>query len=97
MTRLTDLMAEVAAEREKFASDVLYTYGAGIKQAREQKGMTQEHLASLVGLTRSSIANIEAGRQDTPLSQAVLLAEVLGVSLTVQMPGHGSERPGDES
>lgn len=45
-------------------------FGARVRQMREILGMTQADLAKRVGLTRTSVVNIEAGRQ------RVLLAEV---------------------
>jgi transcriptional regulator with XRE-family HTH domain len=37
--------------------------GRRVRRAREELGLTQEALASLVSLTRTSITNIEKGRQ----------------------------------
>jgi transcriptional regulator with XRE-family HTH domain len=37
--------------------------GSNIRSARERKGLTQEALASLVSMTRTSITNLEKGRQ----------------------------------
>ncbi len=37
--------------------------GAKIEQTRSMLGWTQDELAKKVGLTRTSITNIEAGRQ----------------------------------
>lgn len=41
--------------------------GAKIEQTRTMLGWTQAELAKKVGLTRTSICNIEAGRQRMPL------------------------------
>jgi transcriptional regulator with XRE-family HTH domain len=44
--------------------DILYQdIGQRIKEARESKGLTQQDLADKIELTRSSVANIELGRQ----------------------------------
>lgn len=47
--------------------------GARIRQARESAGVKQEQLGRAVGLSRTSITNIEQGRQGV---QAYLLARI---------------------
>lgn len=51
--------------------------GARIKTHREWAGLTQEQLAKATGLTRSSIANIEAGRQRCDIHVLVQIADRL--------------------
>jgi transcriptional regulator with XRE-family HTH domain len=75
------LVEEAAAQRRKLAAATLQTFGARVKRKREALAWSQDELGDMVGLTRSSIANIEAGRQDTPLSQAAVLAAALGEPL----------------
>lgn len=55
--------------------------GARVKVAREAAGLSQERLGADCGLTRTSIANIEAGRQGMSLERAALVARVVGVGL----------------
>jgi transcriptional regulator with XRE-family HTH domain len=54
--------------------------GARIREARG-KSITQEQLAKAAGLSRVSVVNIEAGRQKLLLHHAIVMADVLGVSL----------------
>src|ERR1700749_654544 len=49
--------------------------GRRIRAARLEAEMTQHDLANLVGLTRTSITNIEKGRQPIPIH---ILAEIAG-------------------
>lgn len=57
-----------------------------IKNYREKSGMSQEELAKLVGYkNRTSIAKIEAGKIDLPLSKIELFADALGVTPTELM------------
>ena len=57
------------------------TTGQIIKQLREQKGMTQEKLAELMGYShKSSINKIELGKADLPQSKLVEFAKIFGVS-----------------
>jgi transcriptional regulator with XRE-family HTH domain len=62
-------------EQDIFYGDV----GRRIRQTREERGMTQEGLASLVMLTRTSITNIEKGRQKLLLHTLVNIASALQV------------------
>jgi transcriptional regulator with XRE-family HTH domain len=54
--------------------------GARVRLIRETLGMQQEELAKRVGVTRSSIANIEIGRQRMLLNTIEELARALGTS-----------------
>lgn len=60
--------------------------GAKIRSARKQQGWSQDELAHSVGLTRSSIANIEAGRQRAPAHIVVLIAHTLNESVETLLP-----------
>ncbi len=55
--------------------------GQRVKAARYDAGLTQEQVAQRVGLTRSSIANLEAGRQDMSISRLALIAAAVNLSL----------------
>ncbi len=48
---------------EKEIEFIYQTVGSEIKKARISNGMSQEDFANLLGLSRASIVNIEAGRQ----------------------------------
>lgn len=52
-----------------------------IKEQRIKKGMTQEQVASEMGLTRQTYSQIESGKRDIMLSEAKKLAGVFGMSL----------------
>ena len=69
------------------AVDQLYeAIGDRIRAARARSRMTQIELAQRVGLTRSSIANVEAGRQRAMIHALLQIADVLGVSLGELVP-----------
>lgn len=66
---------------------VLYNLiGEGVKQQRIRVGMTQVQLANAVGVLRTSIANIEAGRQKLPLHLLYKLCMELGVEVADILP-----------
>lgn len=60
--------------------------GANIKDRREAVGMNQDVLASKVGLSRTSVTNIERGRQSVLVHQLISFADALGVEATSLLP-----------
>ncbi len=55
-------------------------FGEAMALRRDKLKMTQAELASRVGLSRASIANIERGRQSVLLHHACDIAAALGLS-----------------
>ena len=68
--------------QRQFYSEV----GKKIRAARKARSMTQEALASQVSLTRTSITNIEQGRQKFPLHMLAEIAAALHVTPTALLP-----------
>jgi transcriptional regulator with XRE-family HTH domain len=60
--------------------------GARVRRARKQRGWSQADLAHAVNLTRSSIANLEAGRQRSLIHVALLIAQALDVPVDALLP-----------
>lgn len=54
--------------------------GQRIKDARNARGLTQAELATAVNLSRVSITNIEAGRQNVGLDSVTAISEYLGLN-----------------
>ncbi len=52
-----------------------------VRELRERKGLTQEELARMVGVTRQTIIAIEKGKYDPSLRLAFKLAKVFGVRI----------------
>jgi transcriptional regulator with XRE-family HTH domain len=61
--------------------------GARIRTEREAARLTQEALATAVGLSRGSIANIERGDQAPPTYRLMLIAQALRLSVMALLPG----------
>jgi transcriptional regulator with XRE-family HTH domain len=57
-----------------------------IRFYRVERGITQEDLANGVGLGRTSITNIEKGRQNVGLIELYQIAKVLNVSIYNLLP-----------
>jgi transcriptional regulator with XRE-family HTH domain len=80
--------------------DKIYrVFGSRLKELREEKKVTQEELARRVDLSRTSITNIEKGRQRIMLHQFVDLADALQADPSELFPSKSTEpdreiRPG---
>lgn len=77
--------------------DPLYVaFGKLVQQHRKRVDqMTQDRLGTLVGLSRTSITNIEKGRQHVSLHQLYRIADALGVTPDVLLPAppkHGTSK-----
>jgi transcriptional regulator with XRE-family HTH domain len=71
------------------AVDGLYReFGRQFREARKEAGLTQKHVAERVGLTRTSVTNIERGRQHISLHQLYLLAAAVGRQPAELLPDH---------
>lgn len=69
--------------------DALYSrFGSRLRTARKDAGLTQQDLAERVGLTRTSITNIESGAQHISLHQLYLLAAAVGLPPAEMLPDH---------
>ena len=60
--------------------------GRRVRRARKARLLTQQALASLVSLTRTSITNIEKGRQKILLHTLADLAKALHVEYAALLP-----------
>ncbi|MFF3443613.1 helix-turn-helix transcriptional regulator [Streptosporangium sp. NPDC002721] len=67
------------------------TLGRNVRALRAARGLSQEDLAATVNLTRSSIANLEAGRQNITVAALARVAAALKVEppvlLAVEVEG----------
>lgn len=58
-----------------------YKLGQAIKQARENKNLTQEELSNAVGISRSYISDVEHDRYKPSVDTLVELSRVLDLDL----------------
>jgi DNA-binding XRE family transcriptional regulator len=61
-------------------------FGKRLSQARRAAKITQAALAQAVGLSRTSIVNIEKGRQPVPIDLAIRMATSLGTGIVDLLP-----------
>jgi transcriptional regulator with XRE-family HTH domain len=66
--------------------DFYIAAGRSIAQARNRLGMTQEVLASKISLTRTSVINIEKGRQQLLLHMLVAISNALEIDPSELIP-----------
>jgi DNA-binding XRE family transcriptional regulator len=60
--------------------------GTRIAMAREIAGLTQKDLALRVGIGRTQIVNLEAGRSDTGVTTLVRIARAIGIKTARLIP-----------
>lgn len=71
---MADLVAATAA-----ITNLYRTIGSQLAAARQERGVRQSDLATAVGLTRASIANIENGAQRIQVHTVIAAAQALGI------------------
>jgi transcriptional regulator with XRE-family HTH domain len=77
--------------------DHLYVeFGRLVRQRRKEARITQLTLAKRVGLGRTSITNIELGRQHIPIHVLYPLAAALGTTPDKLLPAGKFAVPGDD-
>lgn len=67
-------------------ADINRRFGRLLARCRNRAGISQDDLAQAIGLTRTSVTNIERGRQPVQLPTLYLIAEKLGVELVDLLP-----------
>lgn len=63
-----------------------------VRQLREERGLTQQELGELVGVSRQSIAAIEKGKFDPTVWLAYDLSRAFGITIEELFDFEGSER-----
>lgn len=72
-----ELLSKVTSPRE----DVVRQ----LREVRKAEGITQEHLAELVGTKKSNISRLESGRYNPSLDFLVKVADGLGKQISVKI------------
>jgi transcriptional regulator with XRE-family HTH domain len=68
---------ETSKSQPELSGDVSQALGETIKEARESSSMTQAALATMIGLSRASVANIERGEQTVTVPLLFKIADAL--------------------
>lgn len=56
-------------------------FGANVRRARKNKGLSQENFANQAGIDRSYMGHIERGEKNVTLLKAFQIADTLNVTL----------------
>lgn len=89
-----NLVVMVNQQTQRTAEAHVYALvGQAIKEKRELAGLTQEGLAQRVSLTRTSITNIEKGRQRILVHTLFQIAEALLIEPSALLPQSSGEKP----
>ena len=67
-------------KRERLRASMTKRFSRNVLEVRKEAGMTQDALAGQVDLLRTSISNIENGRQRILLEDLPVFAAALGVT-----------------
>lgn len=76
----------MAAKVEEPQKRIYIELGKRIREARENKRLSQADLASSSFLSRTSITNIEKGRQHLPLHTLYAIANALEIKMVELLP-----------
>jgi transcriptional regulator with XRE-family HTH domain len=79
------------------AHRVYEAFGAEVRRHREKLGLTQLDLSRRIGLTRGSVANVEAGRQSVLLHQFLAFASALKLTPEELLPALAEAPPTEEA
>ena len=71
--------------------EVCKLFGQLLAQRRSEAKLSQDALAKAVGLTRTSITNIERGRQPVNLHTLYLMADILQLDVADLLPSRPSK------
>jgi putative molybdopterin biosynthesis protein len=62
-------------------TEVSWAAGAGLRMARQARGLSQQQLAGMAGVSRQAVSAVEAGHSEPKLRVALALASALGVTV----------------
>jgi transcriptional regulator with XRE-family HTH domain len=74
-------MPRTSIDLPPMAADALRVLGTQIATARRERGWTQAHLASVIGVSTLTAAAIEKGKPSVAIGNVFKAAVVLGISL----------------
>ncbi len=63
------------------AAEVTQTHGARLRLSRQARGLSQQQLAGVAGVTRQAVSAVESGHSDPSLRVALALAGALGMTV----------------
>lgn len=70
------------ADQPEWILDARRALGDRIRETRMWRNLTQEKLAELTGIDRSTVQRIERGTSDAKVSQLLRIAQALNIHVT---------------
>lgn len=77
LKEVNKVIQEANEVKKIIETDFLQFVGENIKNKRIKKGLTQDELSERISIGRTSVTNIESGRQDTTITTLLHIAMVL--------------------
>ena len=74
-------MTEAGGEAGRATTEVTQAHGARLRLARQARGLSQQQLAGVAGVTRQAVSAVESGHSDPSLRVALALAGALGMTV----------------
>lgn len=71
--------------------DMRKLVGENVRRIRLKKGLTQEHLAEVSGLSQQYISGLESGRRNPTIVTLYIMAQALGAAPIELLSGGGAE------
>lgn len=78
------MRTSTTSQEQPFRIHTTASLGHAIRHYRQQAGLTQEELASQVGIDRSYLSRLEKGQETEQLRRVIVLLRRLGVRATLQ-------------
>lgn len=84
---LTDFMTDITKEERKFIDQEkkYYEVVIALRKRREKLGLTQEKLAELSNVPRTTITKVESGTRNATLQTLMSLAQAMGSTFEVKL------------
>lgn len=83
MTTVVKLRQQIA-EQQKYVRE---TVGQKLNLERSKNNLTQQELSDMVGIERTSVTNIECGKNNMTIEQLLSFCEVLNVTPNDMLEG----------
>jgi transcriptional regulator with XRE-family HTH domain len=72
-----------------YSKEIIYKIiGEKIRNERENLSLNQEKLSNIIGVSRSSVSNIETGRHQVPIHLLFTLSKKLDIELNQLIPSN---------
>lgn len=80
---MVDVDLSIDYNEQRMKNETLLKIAHIIKYARDKKGLTQEQLAEMVGLSKNSIASIESGQVNLKILNYYNICKALDIDMGV--------------